>query len=143
MSIKNKAIIITIVCAVIAFILGPIFWPKSVDLAVPTAGQLPYFIILSMCETLIFGIGVSFLIFGYKKAKEIALVYGNKVLWSFYALDWMLVSWWPHDNLHAHIGMDLQKLLYIEYGFHLTLMISAMIIIYTLLSVSRKNISQP
>jgi hypothetical protein len=36
-----------------------------------------------------------------------------------------MVSWWPHDNLHISNGNDLRGLLFIEYGFHFTLMIAA------------------
>ena len=43
-----------------------------------------------------------------------------------FAITWMLVSWWPHDNLHAHIGVNSADLLGVEYGFHLTLMIAAL-----------------
>ncbi len=52
----------------------------------------------------------------------------------FIALPWMLVSWWPHDNLHVHNGMNLQGLLYIEYGFHLTLIIASLILTYGFLT---------
>ncbi|HEV8224498.1 MAG TPA: hypothetical protein VGP74_04510, partial [Rubrobacteraceae bacterium] len=48
---------------------------------------------------------------------------------------WFLVSWWPHDNLHIHNGEDLQGLLYIEYGFHVTLMLAGIVLAYSLLTM--------
>ena len=43
--------------------------------------------------------------------------------------------WWPHDNLHLHNGMDMQGLLFIEYGFHVTLIIAAGALAFSLLTM--------
>jgi hypothetical protein len=47
---------------------------------------------------------------------------------TFVAIGWLLVNWLPHDSLHNHIGPSLDKLLAVEYGFHVTLMIAGMIV---------------
>ena len=48
----------------------------------------------------------------------------KRMTWAmFLCIIWLLISWWPHDNLHKHNGLNLQGLLFIEYGFHVTLMI--------------------
>lgn len=58
----------------------------------------------------------------------------------YLAIGWLMVSWWPHDNMHIHNGEDMQGLLYIEYGFHVTLMISALVMAYCFLSlINRKG----
>lgn len=31
-------------------------------------------------------------------------------------------NWWIHDNLHMHIALDMTHLLYIEYGFHMSML---------------------
>ena len=49
------------------------------------------------------------------------------------------VSWWPHNNLHIHNGMDLQGLLYIECGFHFTLMIAGIVLGYSFLSLTAER----
>lgn len=54
--------------------------------------------------------------------------YRTRVKLAYLSLSWLLISWWPHDNLHLHNGMNLQGLLYIEYGFHLTLIIASLIL---------------
>ena len=54
---------------------------------------------------------------------------------AFLAIGWFLISWWPHDNIHN--GDNLHGLLYIEYGFHVTLMLSALILAYSLLTMLR------
>ncbi len=53
----------------------------------------------------------------------------------YLSVGWFLVSWWPHDNLHIHNGMDLQGLLYIEYGFHVTLIVAALVLAFSLLTM--------
>ena len=113
-----KYLVVTIVLAVPAFILGPILWPPSNEI-VPTATQLPFFIALSAIEALIFGLGVGFLIFEWRPTSA-----------SFWAISWLLVSWWPHDNLHIHNALEPIGLLKIEYGFHVTLIIASLIIAY-------------
>ena len=58
--------------------------------------------------------------------------------WAMYlSVGWFLVSWWPHYNLHLHTGLDLQSLLYIEYGFHVTLIFAAFVLAYSLLTLLR------
>jgi hypothetical protein len=37
--------------------------------------------------------------------------------------------------MHIHNGSDLQGLLYIEYGFHVTLMAAGLVLAYTLLTL--------
>ena len=54
----------------------------------------------------------------------------------YLCIGWLLVSWWPHDNLHIHTG-SLQGLLYIEYGFHMTLILSGLVLAYSFLSLMR------
>jgi hypothetical protein len=32
-------------------------------------------------------------------------------------------NWWMHDSLHMHNGMNMHHLLFIEVGFHITMLI--------------------
>ncbi len=123
-----KVLGVTVVVAVPAMILGPIVWPPAEGGPEPTAGQLPFFIFLAAMESILSGLGVSFLIFGLPLVRRFAV--GSELrAWAMYlAIGWLLVSWWPHDNLHIHVGNDMQGLLYIEYGFHVTLMICGLIV---------------
>ena len=126
---------VTLVLAIPAFLTGPIIWPPA-DMGVePTAGQLPFFIFLAVFEAITLGLGVSFLLFGLPVVRRISA--GSKLrAWAMYlSIGWLMVSWWPHNNLHMATGMDLQGLLYIEYGFHLTLMIAGIALGYGFLSL--------
>ena len=137
-----KVLIVTVVVAVPAMILGPIVWPPAEGGPEPTAGQLPFFIFLAAMESVLLGLGVSFLIFGFPLTNRISS--GSKSLaWAMYlAIGWLLVSWWPHDNLHIHVGDDMQGLLYIEYGFHVTLMICGLIVAYGFLAFLREGLGK-
>jgi hypothetical protein len=41
---------------------------------------------------------------------------------AYLSVAWLLVNWWPHDNLHRVVGLDWSRLLLIEYSFHLPLL---------------------
>jgi len=133
-----KVLLVTVVVAIPAMLTGPIIWPPPADLGVaPTAGQIPFFIVLAVIEAITLGLGVSFLLFGFVPLRH-ALGGSSWRTWAAYlSIGWFLVSWWPHNNMHTHNGMDLQGLLYIEYGFHLTLMVAGLVLAYALLTLLR------
>jgi hypothetical protein len=129
-----KIALVTALFAVPAMALGQVIWPPAPGGPEPTAGQLPFFILLAVFEALTFGLGVSFLLFGFAPLKR-AVGGSAWRTWAIYlSVGWFLVSWWPHDNLHIHNGDDLQGLLYIEYGFHVTLMLAGIVLAYSLLT---------
>ena len=132
-----KVLFVTALFGVPAFLLGPVIWPPEAGGPEPSAGQLPFFVVLFAIEALAFGLGISFLAFGLPLVRKAG---GGSRLraWAMYlSIGWLLVSWWPHDNLHFHTGMDLQGLLYIEYGFHMTLILSGLVLAYSFLSLVR------
>ena len=136
MQTKWKVLLITLVVGLPAFLLGPMLWPPSGGMA-PTPGQLPFFIAISAVEALAFGIGIAFLIYGWKMVKMVqkdAKVQGWLLC---IAIAWGLISWWPHDNMHISNGENMQRLLYIEYGFHLTLVVCAFIVAYSFFTFIR------
>ena len=51
---------------------------------------------------------------------------------TFIATAWLLISWWPHDNMHKHNGMDLAGLLRIDYLFHVSMMVAGAVLAYSL-----------
>jgi len=134
-----KVLIVTVIVAVPAMMLGPILWPPAVGGPAPTSGQMPFFIMLAAIESTIMGLGVAFLVFGFPLINRISS--GSKALaWAMYlSIGWWMVSWWPHDNLHIHNGNDMQGLLYIEYGFHMTLIVTAAIVAYGFLKFVRES----
>jgi hypothetical protein len=129
-----KVAVVTALFAVPAMALGQVIWPPAPGGPEPSAGQLPFFILLAVFEALTFGLGVSFLLFGFAPLRR--AVGATWRAWAIYlSVGWFLVSWWPHDNLHIHNGDNLQGLLYIEYGFHVTLMLAGIVLAYSLLTM--------
>lgn len=105
--------------------LGILIWPPHPDIATPTPQQLPFFIGVAVIEAIAFGYGYYFLVEGYRLLKE------KKTRLNFItyiSIAWLLMSWWPHDRLHTHVGEELWGLLALEYGFHATSIAAAVTI---------------
>ena len=142
-----KWLVVTLVLAVIAFLAspnGPLggFWRPSADFPQPTDAQLPLFILLNVAEALAFGLGISFLIFGYPLVQTILPASNGLTLGAHLSIAWLLFSWWPHDSLHVANGLNLSGLLAIEYGFHVTLMVAGVILAYFFFTLVRQRAVQ-
>lgn len=123
--------VVTLVSALVTMALGQNIWTPPPGAAAPPAGLVPFFIVLELAGDVLFGLGVSFVIFGFG-----LLARARQPLWLTYAtfvsIGWLMLSWWPHGNLHrvTPTGAWL-NLLYIDYGFHLSLMVgTAMIALF-------------
>lgn len=124
---QNKVwpLVITIVGAIGSFLLSRVIWPDLPDMAAPVGAQLPLLIGISAIESLAFGIGLAFLISGWRYVS--ARSFGDKLVWI--SATWLLVSWWPHDNMHRVNPMgDYWGLIRIEWIFHFTLIIAGIIV---------------
>ena len=121
-------VVVTLVSAAVTMALGQKIWTVPPGAAAPPAGLVPFFVMLELAGDVLFGLGVSFVIFGYG-----LLVRARQPLWLTYAtyvsIAWLMLSWWPHGNLHrvTPSGAWL-NLLYIDYGFHLSLMVGSAIV---------------
>ena len=139
-----KVIVLTLVLAVIAFFLSPnaplgAFWAPGPDVPVPTASQLPLFILLNIAEALAFGLGLSFLAFGYPAMQALSPASPLLMRAAHLSIVWLLANWWPHDSLHLHNGLNLGGLLAIEYIFHVTLMLAGVILAYFFLTLQGRS----
>ena len=132
-----KVALVTALFAVPAMALGQVIWPPAAGGPEPTAGQFPFFLLLAVFEALTFGFGISFLLFGFAPLRRALGGSGWRTWAAYLSIGWFLVSWWPHDNMHIHNGENMQRLLYIEYGFHVTLMAAGLVLAYSLLTMLR------
>jgi hypothetical protein len=122
MSLRNKILVVTLPLTIIAFLLDRVIWPDMPGMAAPAAALVPFFMIISAIESLSFGLGIAFAVFGWKYTTR-----ENMAV--FVSIVWLMVSWWPHDNMHRVNGMNnFAGLLRIEYLFHFTLVIAGLII---------------
>ncbi len=142
MKMWMKVAIVTLVVAVPAMMLGRVIWPPAEGGPIPTGGQMPFFIFLAAAEALVFGLGVSFLLFGLPAMRRLATGSASRAWAMYLAVGWLLVSWWPHDNMHIHNGENLQGLLYIEFGYHVTLMLGGLVLAWCFLSLAQENASK-
>lgn len=139
-----KVLITTLILGIAAFLTepnGPLgaFWAPNPGVPEATGAQIPLFMILGLAEALAFGLGVSFLIFGYPLVKAIGPASKAMTRGAHLSIAWFLINWWPHDSLHVHNGLELNGLLAIEYGFHMTLLVGGFILAYFLLTLLRQG----
>jgi len=141
---RTTIIVITVVLALVAFVVspnGPLggFWRPAPLESVPSGVQIALFIFVNLVEVITFGLGICFLLFGYRTVK--AALPGTPTLAtvSWLALSWTLINWWPHDSLHMYIGTNVKGLLALELGFHVTLMISGLILAYMFVQMFRRR----
>ncbi len=130
MKTRWKMLFITLIAGVVAFLLGPVIWTPSPDIQ-PTREQLPYLVALSAIEAFTFGFGVAFILYGRKIIRQLPNGTGKPATLMYAALAWLLISWWPHDNLHIHNALDINGLIAIDYAFHVTLILASMVLAYT------------
>jgi hypothetical protein len=139
----KRALAVTLLCAAAAMIAGPNgplggFWRPTPTVAPPTGALLPLFVLLNIAEALAFGLGMTFLLFGYPLVRSFAPVSAGLARGAHLSIAWLLINWWPHDSLHLHVGLNLGQLIVIEYLFHITLMIAGVLLAYFFLTLFRR-----
>ncbi len=144
---RGRVIALTLILGVIAFLLSPNaplggFWRPGPDVPMPSSAQLPLFILLNVAEVVTFGLGISFLVFCFPFIRAISPASDLLTRAAHISIAWLLFNWWPHDSLHLHFGLELNGLLAIEYGFHLTLMIAGGILAGFFILLLRERLSR-
>jgi hypothetical protein len=132
-----KAALITLATGVPAFFLTPVLFPLNPNIPPPDARFIPYFIAIGIVESLFFGLGVAFLALGLPLMRRVARVSGVSPWPSYLAIGYLTASWWPHLGMHAVAGMDADKLLLVDYGFHLPYILSAGVVAYFFVATLR------
>jgi hypothetical protein len=129
--------VVTLAVAVPALALTLTLFPPSPHMA-PAPAQVPFFAVLAGINALALGLGVAFLAFGLPTMRRVLAPRGRAVA-AYLAIAWLLVSWYPHGGLHASNGMDTRALLWIEYGFHVPLVIAPLVLIWALTSTRSRG----
>jgi hypothetical protein len=138
-----KASIISVLFGLPAFVLGPVIWPPAAHGPELSATQLPFAVAIFAIEALGFGLGIAFLTLGLPVVRRVADGSRARAWATYLGICWLLVSWWPHDNLHMHVGENPQGLLFLTYGFHLTLLLSGLVLALSFLSAMRQQSAAP
>jgi hypothetical protein len=144
----GKVAAVTVVVGVVAFLASPEaplggFWGGPVDVGPePTGFQTLLFIMIGLLQSFVFGLGIAFLIFGYPLVSA-APVSEGLALATYLSIAWSLINWWPHSNFHQTASGDINGLLAIEYGFHVTSILSGLIIAYFFVEILRQGVLRP
>ena len=135
--------LLTLVVGAVAFVSGPKLWPMAPSVPDPPPNLLPFYIVLAAIEALAFGFAVAFAIFGWPAIRRLPLgaSWLNKSL--FVTLCWFMGNWWMHDNLHMHIALDMSRLLYIEYGFHMSMLACVLILTVGFMRLAAPSAAKP
>ncbi len=142
-----KIVAVTLPLALLTMLTSPqaplgSFWGPIRSMAQPHGLQTTLLILLQVVQSLAFGLGIAFLLFGYPLVRALNPQRPALALATHLAVVWQLVNWWPHGNLHATTGMDdINRFLAIDYGFHVTLIISGLIIVCFLSTAFRARSS--
>lgn len=137
-----KTALITTVCAIVAFVfsadapLGKPIWPAKPMHVPPSGGQILGFVAFGLVSSVVFGLGVSFLVDGYSLVRRITASRRDAIL-AYLSIGWILVSWFPHDNLHMAVGDQAGGILALLWGFHATLMAAGLNLAFVVLSTAR------
>ena len=141
---RVAVLVITLIVAVTAFMLGPIIWPPA---PAPTSAPNFYFLAMDVLKAVfavLLGLGISFLIFGLPVVRRISPDSKTRVGAMYLSIGYLMVSWWPHINMHAHNAPDdRQGLLYIRHLLHVPLIISGAVLAYCFISVVRQRARRP
>jgi hypothetical protein len=132
-------LIVTILIGFAAFAAGPKIWPAGPDVPMPPANLLPGYIVLSGIEALAFGFAVAFALFGWPAIRDLALGAPWLNKWLFVTLCWFTGNWWAHDNLHMHNGLNMHGMIFIEIGFHITMLICGVTLILGFLRLAQRS----
>jgi len=131
-----KVTIVTLVVAVPAFVLGPVLFPPADVGSEPSVAQIPFFMFLGAADAILLGLGVSFLVFGLPVLRKVSPDSRLRAWAMYLAIGYLMVSWWPHLNLHISTPIDnWQMLLYIDFLFHLPLEIAGVVLAYCAFSI--------
>lgn len=129
--------LVTLGVGAASFALTPVIWPVSTT-SLPPDNLLPLIILLIALESLAFGLGVAFLLFGRRWIGSMGVSPGLSIA-TYLSIAWLLVNWWPHDSLHRVTGLEWNRLVLIEYGFHLPLLLAGAVLAWFFVSLSRRE----
>jgi hypothetical protein len=133
--VRFDIVMFMITLGILAFLVtptGPLgsFWRTMMGVEMPMGMQFGFLLLLNIIEALAFGLGVSFLVFGYHYVRTITNVPQTLAQSAFLSVIWLLVSRWIHGSLYLYGGMDMSRFLIIGYIFNATLIIAGAVLVY-------------
>src|ERR1700716_2719827 len=108
MNLNLRVAAVVVVVSAAAFASSMALWPPTPGFA-PPPSLMPFFVGLGVAESLAFGLGVAFLIFGWRLVRETGV--GSFAAWGGYlGMAWSLVNWGCDDGFHRGTGVEIRGL---------------------------------
>ncbi|TCO59735.1 AMP-binding enzyme [Actinocrispum wychmicini] len=122
-------VVVALIFALLAFLLTDGLWPGSTDLSLVPQPYAALFSGLYLAEWLAFGVGIAFLFMGRRRLRRLGRPQWLTTL-AHLSVVWLLISWWPQDNFYRLASKtDWGRQAALVYGFNITLMIAAVILV--------------
>lgn len=127
---RAKRVVVLAVLAVWSVASIPLalrIWPSQGGLPVLPIPVLAAFLTVWLAEGAAFALGLAFLVRGAQLLRGARqprpLTHAAHI-----SIAWLLVNWWPHDNIHRMTGLsNLAVVAEVDVAFHLTLIIAGCI----------------
>jgi amino acid adenylation domain-containing protein len=130
-------LVFTSLFSVLALLFTNAFWPGSNDLSLVPQDWHFAFRTLYACEDIAFGLGVTFFFFGRRLLRRLGAPPGRTRL-AHWSIVWLLAAWWPQDNSYRTAGADdWGSQVARVYGFNVSLMLAAALVVWFLASTRR------
>lgn len=105
---------------------------------------MPFFILLTVFDSLLLEIGVAFVVFGWPLVRRVAPGSRPIAIAMFIGAAWLAISWYPHIGLHTSaFGSTFGGLLAIDYLFHVPPYVVGLLLIGGLASCLQKVAEEP
>lgn len=139
----KRTLIITVAVAVPVFLATRAIFPLPEHGPQPEGVQLPLFMIIGAFEALALGLAVAILLSAPRLIARLSPADRGPAWILALAATWFLGNWWVHDNLHMTVGENLNGLLALEYGFHVTLILAGASAVAAMARLAHTHRAQP
>ncbi|ONI74825.1 hypothetical protein ALI144C_39205 [Actinosynnema sp. ALI-1.44] len=127
--LAGLVLVLAVFIGFLAFVLTNVFWPGSTDLSVVPQPYAGLFTGLYAAECLALGLGIGFLLLGRGRLTRMGRPPWLTTL-AHLSVVWLLVAWWPQDNFYRLAAKtDWGRQAALVYGFNVTLMIAAAVLV--------------
>jgi C4-dicarboxylate transporter len=133
-------LVVTLLVGAVSFLLVPLL-PVPANAPQPPAAIFPFFVVLAFFESMALGLGVAFLIFG-RPLLTATGVSPRLATAAYLSIAFLLANWWLHDYMHRVTNGDWNRIVLVEYGFHLPLMVAGAVVAWFFVSVAMRSARQ-
>lgn len=125
-------VFLTALFTLAAVLLTDPLWPTSTDVSLVPSPWAELFRLLYGFESVSFGLGIAFLFLGRPLLARLGRPPGRTRL-AHLSIAWLLAAWWPQDNAYRITrAFDWSAQAKLVYGFNVTLMIAAGVVVWFL-----------